>query len=546
MNKKSFLPLIMSACIVVGIIAGALITRTTTSRESRSNNSIPTASGHNKIDALLQVINDRYVDTVDMSAIIEGAMPSILSELDPHSAYIPAEDLRNVNDDLAASFSGIGVKFTIQKDTIFISEVIKGGPSEKVGLLAGDRIVTIDDSTFVGKIVNNRSAMRKLKGPEGTKVKIGIVRKEEKSPLEFEVVRGNIPVHSVTSTYMITKNIGYIKIDKFAQNTYMEMLVSIARLAKENMQGLILDLRGNSGGYMGTAIQMANEFLPDNRLIVYTEGCHSPRHEYMSDGTGSSSDIPLVVLIDESSASSSEILSGAIQDNDRGLIIGRRSFGKGLVQQPLEFVDGSAIRITIARYHSPSGRCIQKPYDKGEAGKYAMDIFNRYEHGEFFSADSIKQDESKKYQTLGGRIVYGGGGIMPDIFVPSDTTHFTSYFRDARNRGLMLKYCFKFADNHRRELELYKDDLNGLLKYLDRHNIVNDFARYAEKKGLKRRNRMLRTSLPLFKLNLYGSIIYNSQGDEMYHQYINRDDTTVEKAVEELNKMIENNKNTVR
>ena len=538
MNKKSFLPLIMSVCIVAGIIAGALITKVTTGRQAAAHSNRITATGHTKIDALLQVINDRYVDTVDMSAIIEGAMPAILSELDPHSAYIPAEDLSNVNDDLAASFSGIGVKFTIQKDTIIINEVIKGGPSEKVGLLPGDRIVTIDDSTFVGKIVKARSAMRKLKGPEGSMVKLGILRKGENAPLEFEVIRGSIPVHSITSTYMITDKIGYIKIDKFAQNTYMEMLVSIARLAKANMQGLILDLRGNSGGYMGTAIQMANEFLPDNHLIVYTEGRCSPRHEYMSDGTGSSSDIPIVVLIDEGSASASEILSGAIQDNDRGLIIGRRSFGKGLVQQPLEFVDGSAIRITIARYHSPSGRCIQKPYDKGEAGKYAMDIFNRYEHGEFFSADSIKQDKSKKYQTIGGRTVYGGGGIMPDIFVPSDTTHFTSYFRDARGRGLILRYCFDFTDNHRRDLELYKDDLDGLLKYLDRHNIVNDFARYAEKKGLKRRNRMLRTSLPLFKLNLYGSIIYNSQGDEMYHQYLNRDDDTVERAVKELNKII--------
>lgn len=332
---------------------------------------------------MLRIIDDQYVDTVKINDLVEEAMPQILSELDPHSSYIPAKNLEAVNSELRGSFSGIGIQFTIQDDTIHINSVIQGGPSEKVGLMAGDRIVEIDDSAFVGKIVTNNESMKRLKGEKGSKVKLGIFRPGEKEILHFTVVRGDIPVKSIDAAYMLNDKFGYIKVNKFGETTYPEFLIALAKLNQENCQGIIIDLRGNTGGYMVAPIQMINEFLPNKRLIVYTQGRKSPRENYTSNGTGSSQKMPLIVLVDEASASASEIFAGAIQDNDRGTIIGRRSFGKGLVQQPIEFSDGSAIRLTIARYYTPSGRCIQKPYEKGKGEEYEMDLLTRYEHGEF-------------------------------------------------------------------------------------------------------------------------------------------------------------------
>ena len=356
---------------------------------------------------------------------------------------------------MKGSFSGIGIQFTIQNDTIHVNSVIQGGPSEKVGLMAGDRIVEVDDSAFVGKIVTNSEAMKRLKGEKGSKVKLGVYRPGEKDLLHFTVIRGNIPVKSIDAAYMINEKVGYIKVNKFGETTYPELLIALAKLNQKNCEGLIVDLRGNTGGYMAAAIQMVNEFLPNNRLIVYTQGRKSPREDYNSNGTGSNQKMPLVVLVDEGSASASEIFAGAMQDNDRGTIVGRRSFGKGLVQQPIEFSDGSAIRLTIARYYTPSGRCIQKPYEKGKESEYELDLLTRYEHGEFFSADSIKQDETEVYHTRLGRPVYGGGGIMPDIFVPQDTTGMTSYFRMAANRGLIIRYTFDYTDQNRSTLQKY-------------------------------------------------------------------------------------------
>lgn len=529
-NKNRLMPFLLAICLVAGILIGTFYTNHFSGNKLGIIN-----TSSNKLNALLHIIDEQYVDTVSMFNLVEEAMPQILAELDPHSSYIPAKDLEAVNSDLKGSFSGIGVQFTIQDDTIHINSVIQGGPSEKVGLLAGDRIVEVDDSSFVGKIVTNSEAMRRLKGEKGSKVKLGIYRPGEKEILHFTVVRGDIPVKSIDAAYMINDKFGYVKVNKFGETTYPELLVALAQLSQANCKGMIIDLRGNIGGYMAAAIQMVNEFLPNNKLIVYTEGRKSPRENYTSNGTGSSQTMPLIVLMDEGSASASEIFAGAIQDNDRGTIIGRRSFGKGLVQQPIEFSDGSAIRLTIARYYTPSGRCIQKPYEKGNDAEYEMDIITRYEHGEFFSADSIKQNIKEIYHTSLGRTVYGGGGIMPDIFVPQDTTGMTSYYRMAATRGLIIRYTLDYTDKNRNKLKEY-DTPQKMEAYLKTQNLLEKFAEYAEKKGLKRRNILMYKSKQLFEESLYGNIIYNMLGIEAYITYSNLTDKTVQKALEVLEK----------
>ena len=529
-NNTRFIPFLLAICLIAGIAIGTFYANHFSGNKLGIIN-----TSSNKLNALLRIINDQYVDTVNMGELVEEAMPQILSELDPHSSYIPAKDLEAVNADLKGSFSGIGIQFTIQNDTIHVNSVIQGGPSEKVGLMAGDRIVEVDDSAFVGKIVTNSEAMKRLKGEKGSKVKLGVYRPGEKDLLHFTVIRGNIPVKSIDAAYMINEKVGYIKVNKFGETTYPELLIALAKLNQKNCEGLIVDLRGNTGGYMAAAIQMVNEFLPNNRLIVYTQGRKSPREDYNSNGTGSNQKMPLVVLVDEGSASASEIFAGAIQDNDRGTIVGRRSFGKGLVQQPIEFSDGSAIRLTIARYYTPSGRCIQKPYEKGKESEYELDLLTRYEHGEFFSADSIKQDETEVYHTRLGRPVYGGGGIMPDIFVPQDTTGMTSYFRMAANRGLIIRYTFDYTDQNRITLQKY-DTPEKMEAYLKGQNLLNKFAAWAEKKGLKRRNNLMMKSRRLFEMSLYGNIIYNMLGMEAYVEYLNESDKTVLKAVEILEK----------
>lgn len=529
-NKNRLMPFLLAICLVAGILIGTFYTNHFSGNKLGIIN-----TSSNKLNALLHIIDEQYVDTVSMFNLVEEAMPQILAELDPHSSYIPAKDLEAVNSDLKGSFSGIGVQFTIQDDTIHINSVIQGGPSEKVGLLAGDRIVEVDDSSFVGKIVTNSEAMRRLKGEKGSKVKLGIYRPGEKEILHFTVVRGDIPVKSIDAAYMINDKFGYVKVNKFGETTYPELLVALAQLSQANCKGMIIDLRGNTGGYMAAAIQMVNEFLPNNKLIVYTEGRKSPRENYTSNGTGSSQTMPLIVLMDEGSASASEIFAGAIQDNDRGTIIGRRSFGKGLVQQPIEFSDGSAIRLTIARYYTPSGRCIQKPYEKGNDAEYEMDIITRYEHGEFFSADSIKQNIKEIYHTSLGRTVYGGGGIMPDIFVPQDTTGMTSYYRMAATRGLIVRYTLDYTDKNRNKLKEY-DTPQKMEAYLKTQNLLEKFAEYAEKKGLKRRNILMYKSKQLFEESLHGNIIYNMLGIEAYITYSNLTDKTVQKALEVLEK----------
>lgn len=529
-NSNRFTPVVIAVSIVLGILIGTFYAK------HFAGNRLGIINGSsNKLNALLRIVSDQYVDTVNMADLVEEAMPQILAELDPHSTYIPAQKLEEVNAELEGSFSGIGIQFTIQNDTIHVNAVIQGGPSEKVGLMAGDRIVTVDDSLFVGKKLTNERAMRSLKGPKGSMVKLGVKRTGEKDLLSFNITRGDIPQNTVDAAYMLNDRIGYIKVSKFGRTSHVELLNALAQLNHKQCKGLIVDLRGNTGGYMEAAIRMVNEFLPEGKLIVYTQGRKYPRAEEFANGTGSCQQMPLVVLIDEGSASASEIFTGAIQDNDRGTIIGRRSFGKGLVQQPIDFSDGSAIRLTIARYYTPSGRCIQRPYENGKDRNYELDLYNRYEHGEFFSRDSIKQNEKERFSTSLGRTVYGGGGIMPDIFVPQDTIGVTSYLTTVLARGLTIQYTFEYTDKNRQKLNEFETE-EKLLGYLKRQGLVDQFVRFAEKKGVKRRNILIQKSHKLLEKNIYGNIIYNMLGLEAFLKYFNQSDETVKKGIEILEK----------
>ena len=524
--KKSnrFMPLIMAVCVIIGIMIGSFYANHFSGNRLNIIN-----SGSNRLSNLLHLIDDQYVDKVNIDSLVDVAIPQILADLDPHSVYISAKDAQAVADDLKGSFSGVGIEFTIRKDTIHVQNVVKNGPAQRAGILAGDKIVSVDGKPFVGKIVTNEEAMRRLKGPKDTKVKLGVMRYGQKAVKYFTVTRGDIPQKSITATYMLDKNTGYIKVKSFGETTYPEMLIALAKLSQEGFTNLIIDLRDNTGGYMNSAIQMANEFLPKNKLIVYTIGRKSPRQDFPSDGHGSYQKIPLVVLINEGSASASEIFAGAMQDNDRATIIGRRSFGKGLVQQQLSFPDGSMIRLTIARYYTPSGRCIQKPFTAGDNKDYEEDLLTRYQHGEFFSLDSIKH-HGPAYHTSIGRTVYGGGGITPDIFVAEDTLGMTSYYKQAAMSGLILQYAFTYTDNNRPKLNTYKD-MMSLSKYLVSQNTVEQFAAYADHNGLKRRNLMIRKSHKLLERFINSRIIYNMLDDEAWTEYINADDPTIAKAL---------------
>lgn len=525
-NKKNnrFMPFMLAVSVVIGIFIGTFY-----ANHFSGNRLSIINSSSNKLNNLLHIIDDQYVDTVDVNDLVEKAMPQILSELDPHSVYISAKDVQTANDDLRGSFSGVGIEFTIRQDTLHVQKVISNGPAERAGLIAGDKIVVVDDKPFTGKTLTNEEAMHRLKGPKDTKVKLGVMRYGEIKIRDFVVTRGEIPTKSVTATYMLDKETGYIRIRNFGENTYPELLIALARLSQLNFQNLTIDLRGNTGGYLQSAVQIANEFLPKNRLIVYTQGRKSPRQEYRSDGRGSYQKIPLVVLIDEGSASASEILAGAIQDNDRGTIIGRRSFGKGLVQQPISFNDQSMIRLTIARYYSPSGRCIQKHYTSGDNKDYEEDLLTRYEHGEFFSQDSIKH-EGPAYKTTIGRTVYGGGGITPDIFIAEDTTDVTSYYKQASMSGLIIQYAFEYTDQNRPKLSQFKS-VDELEKYLKQQNTVEKFANYADQKGLKRRNLMIQRSHKLLERFINSRIIYNIMNEEAWMEYLNEDDPVIEETL---------------
>ena len=522
MNNNSRTPLLLAICMVLGIALGTF----TATRFGKSNLSINT--GSSKINYLLQLIDYNYVDTVDVDSLVELAMPKIISELDPHSVYIPVKDVEAANEDLKGSFSGIGISFRMEHDSVTVMSVIHGGPAEKVGLLAGDRIIS-SNGVNLCKMQSNE-VMKHLKGEKGSEARLEVIRRKDKEPLTFTVIRGDIPVESVDASFLIDDEIGYVRIKNFGENTFPEMLTSLAHLHFNGMKSLIIDLRGNRGGYMHPSIQMANEFLEKNQLIVYTEGSKVKREDYRANGLGSFKHLPLVVLVDEMSASSSEIFAGAIQDNARGTIIGRRSFGKGLVQQPMEFSDGSVVRLTIARYHTPSGRCIQKAYEKGHGDDYENELLMRYERGEFYVEDSIRQD-GPQYLTSIGRTVYGGGGIRPDIFIPDDSTGVTSYYKAAAFSGLIAQFCFEVVDQHRETL----DELEALeekVKWMDKQNMLESFARYGQKHGLARRNLMLQRSQKLFRRSIYSGIIYNSSDMNDYLRFLNQDDPAVLRSLE--------------
>ena len=523
-NKYRFMPLWMALCMVLGIMIGSFY-----ANHFSGNRLTVINNGSSRLNNLLRIIDDQYVDPVNIDSLVEKAIPTILSELDPHSVYISAKDAQTAADDLNGSFSGVGIEFTIRQDTIHVQNVIKNGPAEKAGIIAGDKIVYVDGKKFVGKQVTNEEAMHRLKGPSGSKVKIGVLRYGHKGIISYTVTRAEIPTKTITATYMLDDNTGYIKVKNFGEKTYPELLVALANLQQHGFRNLVIDLRDNPGGYLQSAVQMANEFLPAKRLIVYTQGRKSPRQNYYSDGHGAYQNIPLVVLINEGSASAAEIFTGAMQDNDRATVIGRRSFGKGLVQQQIPFSDGSLIRLTIARYYTPSGRCIQKPYVDGDNQDYAQDLIERYQHGEYFSRDSIKHT-GPAYHTSIGRVVYGGGGITPDIFVPEDTTGMTSYYKEAAMSGLILQFAFTYTDNNRQKMKDFKEMLE-LAGYLKQQNTVGQFVDYADKHGLQRRNLLIRKSHSLLEKYINGRIIYNMLDEQALNEYLNQGDPDVMTAL---------------
>jgi len=536
MNKKNLvLVLIVFAAVIFGLMLGNLLADRAHLRSKSKISNIFSGRGDNKVEELLTLINSQYVDTVDVNELTEEVMADLISKLDPHSVYIPASDLETVNSELEGSFNGIGVQFNIQNDTITIVSVISGGPSEKVGLLAGDRIVLVNDSNFTGKKINNERVMKKLRGPAKTKVKLAVKRNGTKELLKYTVTRGEIPVNSVDIAYMIEPGVGFIKVSKFAATTYSEFLNGIADLRAKGAKKYIIDLRENSGGFMDQAIQMVNEFLPQNQMIVYSEGKSYPRFEAKSDGKGSCIGLPVVVLIDEFSASASEIFSGAIQDNDRGIIIGRRSFGKGLVQQQMDMKDGSAVRLTVARYFTPSGRSIQKPYIKGNVEKYESDILNRYLHGEFDSKDSIHIADSLKFKTLKGRTVYGGGGIMPDIFVSRDTSEYSLYLNKVVNYGYLYQFAFQYTDKNRKKLNTFRS-WQQMSEYLKNQALLDEFVKFAATKGVAPNNKDINISRGLINSQLQSYIVRNILGDSGFYPLFYKNDKTVLKALEVIKK----------
>lgn len=527
-NKKLtvWLPVIIACSIALGIFIGNHYL-------SLNKGKHRTYSSGNKINAILDIIDEQYVDTVDMTDLVEGAIPKIFSELDPHSVYIPAEDASMVNEELEGSFSGIGVSFNMQTDTILVINVISGGPAEKAGLLPFDRIITINDSVFSGNNTSQAKIMKTLRGAKNSTVKLGVKRGTEPDLLYFDVTRGDVPVHSVDVAYEAAEGVGYIKISKFARNTYNEFITAIAELKQKGCNSFIIDLRNNTGGYMEAAINMINEFMPEGRLIVYTEGKSFPRSDVYANGNGTCKEDPIVVLTDEISASASEIFAGAIQDNDRGLIIGRRTYGKGLVQTQIALSDGSALRLTIARYYTPSGRCIQKSYEMGKNDEYDQDIYNRYIHGEFDSADSIKMDDSLKYQTVKGRPVYGGGGIMPDIFIPRDTSGITSYYSNVINNGTLYLYALEYSDRNREKLASFKT-WEELYAYLQQQPLLTDFTNFAASKGIRKRPTLIAISGPLIENQLQAYIVRNFFDEAGFYPIFLQDDVTLKRAIDLL------------
>lgn len=492
----------------------------------------------NKLMQTVMAIESHYVDDISLDEIYETAIPKILSELDPHSEYIPAKDYSAVNESLDGEFDGIGLVFNAATDTIVVLNVIPQGPCDKAGVRAGDRVLRIDDRDVAGQNIPQDSMMKLMRGPRGSQVRLSLQRQGIDNLVDVDITRAPIELHSIETAFILDKtdNIGYIRLSQFSRTSYSELLKAIIKLRNQGMESLIVDLRGNSGGFLDQAILIANEFLPANKLIVYTEDRYGNQMREYSRGTGTSTSLPLVILVDETSASSSEILAGAIQDNDRGLVIGRRTFGKGLVQAQIPFLDGSAMRLTVARYYTPTGRSIQKPYTKGEGEAYQMEIIDRYMHNELFSADSIHFNDSLKFKTPGGRTVYGGGGIMPDIFIPLDTLGITPYYTKLWNSNTIFRYTLDFTDRHRKEMDEVKnlDELDALL---EKEDIMDSFLKYAEQNGIPLDEEGLAQSYDIIETQLRAYIGRNAFNDEAGFYYnIYPLDEAMQRAVEELRK----------
>jgi carboxyl-terminal processing protease len=521
--KIILIPLIVLAALVTGLLLGSLFTRP--DAIGRPEFFLPQGS---KLDVVLNMVNHSYVDTVDMEKIEEEAISEVIKNLDPHTVYIPAKEMAKVNEEMVGNFGGIGVQFYKYLDTVTVIKVVPGGPSERAGILDGDRIIRVDDSLVAGVKMNDEKIMSMLRGDMGTRVRITLVRRGVPEPFVKEITRGGIPVKSIDVSYMYDDTTGYIKVNTFSFTTYDEFMEALHKLGEQGMRKVIVDLRDNVGGVLPVAIQMVNEFLKERQLILYTQGKASPRSDYYSNGKGEYQTLPLAVLIDENSASASEIFAGAIQDNDRGIIVGRRSFGKGLVQEQRMLPDGSALRLTVARYYIPSGRSIQRPYTNGKK-EYYEDYYNRLIHGEMAEKDSIRFDESLRYETAGGREVYGGGGIMPDLFVPADTTGVTKYLVELRMKMLLYDYTFYFMDHHRSEMTGFKD-YKEVLAYLKRFDLVGEMAAYAEKRGLKKDRKGLQESRELILNSIQAYIARNVLDNQGFYPVSGRMDATLQKA----------------
>ncbi|HEY3370869.1 MAG TPA: S41 family peptidase [Prolixibacteraceae bacterium] len=525
-NKFSvYIPFLLALAVVTGILIGNRL-----SRNSGNHPSSYSTSGPNKLDAIVELIHSSYVDSVSTDSLIEKAIPQLLKNLDPHTAYIPPKEMVGVEEEMRGNFGGIGVQFSIQNDTVMVVDVISGGPSSKVGILPGDRIVTVNDTLLAGKGLKNEKVLSKLRGEKGTKVSVGIKRKGYKDLFGFEITRGDIPIYSVDVSYMIDATTGFIKVSRFGEHTYEEFMDGMEKLDKLGMKNVIVDLRGNPGGYLNAVIKMVNEFLDKGELIVYTQGNSQPRKTFNADSRGTYRDKGIEVLIDDFSASASEIFAGAIQDNDRGWILGRRSFGKGLVQEQIPFNDGSALRLTVARYYTPSGRCIQKPYDKG-TDEYYKDIMDRAIHGEFQKVDSIHYKDTVKYSTLSGRIVHGGGGIMPDYFIPADTLGYSNYYSKVTQKGLVYQFALDYADSNRKTLSKLTN-ITEFEKYFQNKDILQQFVAFASRKGVAVNNGDLKTSTTIIDNQVKAYIARNIIGEEGFYPIIKNIDKVLLEAIE--------------
>lgn len=537
MNRRFlfFAPLVLAIVLITGFITGiSVYPRMLLSRRTGADQPA------NKLGNILKLINAEYVDSVNMGEIVEKTIPDLLENLDPHTTYIPASDMQGVEEEMQGNFSGIGVQFFIYSDTIMIVDVISGGPSAKLGILPGDRIVAVNDSVVAGTGIKNEQVMKLLRGKKGTLVKVGIQRKGFSKLFDFDITRGDIPIYSVDVSYMTDNETGYIKISRFAEQTYDEFNKAMQKLADAGAKKVIIDLRGNPGGYLNVVLRILDDFLGKGESILFTEGKSQPRKTFTATSRDAWIDKKVIVLIDEFSASASEILAGAIQDNDRGIVIGRRSFGKGLVQEQIPFGDGSALRLSVARYYTPSGRSIQKSYSDGNE-KYFDDLFSRMEHGEFEYADSIHFADSLRFRTKSGRTVYGGGGIMPDIFVPADTTGRSRYFTDVSRLGLVYQFALQYADQHRNNLKALKS-ASDIEHYLDRENMLQLFVSYAAGKEVKPDNAGLKESGNIINTQLKAFIARNIMGEEGFYPIFQQIDKTLLKAIEisHQNLLVEN------